>query len=138
MRRSSTTPRTITSSTSRRIRGVIAASAAPASAAPPDSRPRRGNGSMRARIVLALSMASLLIAPCAVSAGGPLHPEHGGEFRVRPDRVRTTPPFSAPRHLGRHVLRIVPVYVPDDVAYAPSDGRVIVPRAPLPPPPPPA
>ena len=93
---------------------------------------------MRARIVPALSMASLLVAPCAVSAAGPFHTDQGGrEFRVPSDRMTAPPPFSAPRHFRRHVFPIVPVYPPDYVVSEPPDDVVILQRAPVPPPPPP-
>jgi hypothetical protein len=94
---------------------------------------------MRARIVPALSMASLLVAPCAVSAAGPFHTDRGGrEFRVPSNRMTAPPRLSVPRHFGRHVFPIVPVYPPDYVVDEPSEGVVILPRAPVPPPPPPA
>jgi hypothetical protein len=92
---------------------------------------------MRARIVTALSMASLLVAPCAVSAAGPFHPDQGGrEFRVPSDRMTPLPPFGVRRHFGRRVFPIVPAYPPDYVVDEPSDDVVILPRAPVPPPPP--
>src|SRR5258706_5470262 len=91
---------------------------------------------MRARIVTALSMAALLVAPCAVSAAGPFHPDQGGrEFRVPSDRMTTPPPFGVRRHFGRRVFPIVPAYPPDYVD-EPSDDVVTLPRAPVLPPPP--
>ena len=91
---------------------------------------------MRARIVTALSMAALLVAPCAVSAAGPFHLDQGGrEFRVPSDRMTAPPPFSVPRRFGRHEFPIVPVYPPDYVVAEPSDDVVILQRAPVPPPP---